>query len=144
MDEKETSVEEKMVKFKKLHNKVLYRSFGKVQIKQNSRTFKEIQDEGESAEEILINQRKEAEIEIEKLKAENHNKANRIWELKKKVVGGKKATNQATAIVDPETGKMVVSKHKIKEVTLKYCKDTLENNQLSYSAGTSQNSSTRK
>ena len=33
-------------------------------------------------------------------------------------------------IVNPSTGKLVISKQEIKEVTLKYCKDTLENNAI--------------
>ena len=41
---------------------------------------------------------------------------------------GKKATLETTAIVNPETGKFMVSRQEIKRVTLKYCKKTLENN----------------
>ena len=129
MGEVETSIEEKMDKFQRLHNKIKFRAFGKVQIKENGKAAEGTQDQkSESAEEMMNNQIKEAEIEIEKLKAEYPSRAGRVWELKKKIVVGKKATNQATAIVDPNTGKMVVSKQEIKEVTLKYCKDTLENN----------------
>ena len=131
MDEKETSIEEKMDKFQRLHDKIKFRAFGKVQIKENTRTEKQSPHEkNESAEEMFKNQSNEAEKEIEKLKTEYPSRAGRIWELKKKIVGGKKAKNQATAIVDPKTGKLVVSKHEIKEVTLKYCKDTLENNEV--------------
>ena len=56
-------------------------------------------------------------------------KAGNIWEIKKKILGGNKKKTQANAIIDPETGKLVVSKQKIKEVSLKYCKDTFTNNQ---------------
>ena len=34
----------------------------------------------------------------------------------------------ANAINDPKTGKLDVSNHKIKEISLNYCKDTLANN----------------
>ena len=37
MDEKETSIEEKMDKFQRLHDKIKFRAFGKVQIKENIR-----------------------------------------------------------------------------------------------------------
>ena len=42
---------------------------------------------------------------------------------------GKKAILEATAITNPETNKLVVSKHEIKIVTLSYCKKTLVNNE---------------
>ena len=42
-------------------------------------------------------------------------------------MGGKKSNNEATAVVNPINGKLVVSRKEIKEVVLKYCKETLEN-----------------
>ena len=48
---------------------------------------------------------------------------------KEKVLGKKKTNTQPNAILNPENNKLVVSKNEIKAVTLKYCKDTLENNQ---------------
>ena len=44
-------------------------------------------------------------------------------------MGGKKGTIQATAIVNPETGKLAVSKEEILKTTLKYCEKTLKNNE---------------
>ena len=41
-----------------------------------------------------------------------------MWEVRKKVVGGKKAVLEATAIVNPKTKKLVVQRNEIKEVTL--------------------------
>ena len=38
---------------------------------------------------------------------------------------------EATAIMNPKTKKLVVAKEKIKGVTLKYCKETLANNEPS-------------
>ena len=52
----------------------------------------------------------------------------RIWEIRKRVIGGKRKIIEQTAIVDPETGKVVGSRKKIKDVTLKYCKATLSKN----------------
>ena len=52
----------------------------------------------------------------------------RIWEIRKRVIGGERKSIEQTAIVDPETGKVVGSRKKIKEVTLKYCKATLRKN----------------
>ena len=44
------------------------------------------------------------------------------------MINGKKSNHEATAIVDPKNGKLVVSKNNIKSVSLDYCKATLANN----------------
>ena len=48
-----------------------------------------------------------------------------MWEIRKRVVGGKKAEQIATVSLDPKTGKLIVSRNKIKEVSLEYYKNTL-------------------
>ena len=48
--------------------------------------------------------------------------------MKDIVAGKKKAPAEAQAIKDPDTGELVVSNSKINEVTLKYCLNTLKNN----------------
>ena len=45
------------------------------------------------------------------------------------MIGDKKSKLVSSAIEDPKTGKLVVNANKIKEVTLKYCMDTLKNNE---------------
>ena len=55
-------------------------------------------------------------------------KVGKVWEIRKRIIGGKKSLLQATAVTDPVSGKLVVSKSKIKEITLKYCKATLTSN----------------
>ena len=35
---------------------------------------------------------------------------------------------EATAVVNPESGRLAVSKEEVLKITLKYCKDTLKNN----------------
>ena len=55
-------------------------------------------------------------------------KVGKIWELKKKIIGGKKALIENTAIKDPKSGKLAASKEQVKEITLNYCTDTLANN----------------
>ena len=64
--------------------------------------------------------------EIDKLQ---NGKVGKIWEVKKRIIGGKKALMQATAIVNPATGKISVSKEETIQATLKYCKETLLNNE---------------
>ena len=53
---------------------------------------------------------------------------------KKRVMGGKKSTIDSTAVINPKTGKLMVSRKDIKEVTLNYCIDTLANNEPEESA----------
>ena len=53
MDEKDTSIEEKMLKFERLHTKIKFRAFGKVQIKDKKRqTIVNHEDKKESAEAV--------------------------------------------------------------------------------------------
>ena len=52
-----------------------------------------------------------------------------MWEIKKLIVGGKKAAQENTSILNPKTGKLAVSKKEIRQVTLTYCKETLTNNE---------------
>ena len=51
-----------------------------------------------------------------------------MWEIRKKVIGGKKSKILPTSIMHPSTKKSVVNRKEIREVTLKYCIDTLTNN----------------
>ena len=66
--------------------------------------------------------------EIDQLR---NGKVGKIWEVKKRIIGGKKGNMQATAIINPETGRLAVTKKEILQATLKYCKDTLKNNEPS-------------
>ena len=128
IDEEGLTIDEKMNKVRKVDTKIMFSAFGKVQIK-TSHDDKVNGDE-ESAEEQLKEQEKLIEEEILKIKEDNKCKTSRIWDIRKKVLGGKKAKSEATAVVDPETNKLVVSKKEIQRVTLDYCKATLENNQI--------------
>ena len=72
---------------------------------------------------------KRAEEEMTEIYHLRNGRVGKIWEVKKRIIGGKKATLQATAIVNPETGKLSVSKNKTIQATLKYCKETLKHNE---------------
>ena len=52
-----------------------------------------------------------------------------MGDKKKKIMGGKKAVMEATAVVNPESGRLAVSKEEVLKITLKYCKDTLAKNE---------------
>ena len=66
---------------------------------------------------------------FDNIKKTKNGKAGQVWKVRKKVIGEKKGKILPTAIKDPETNKLVVNANKIKQVTLKYCMDTLRNNE---------------
>ena len=127
-----TNIEEKMTKFEKIHEKIKFKAFGKVTINGNKKEMnrKKIinSDNDDEAHELFEEQEKKAEHEIEEIKKMKLPKLGNVWEIRKRVMGGGKNI-EATAIIDPVTGKLVVSKHRIKQVSLAYCKATLANNQ---------------
>ena len=69
------------------------------------------------------------EEELNSIKKTKNGKAGQVWAVRKKVIGEKKTKILPTAITDPKTNKLVVNSNEIKEVTLKYCIDTLRNNE---------------
>ena len=52
-----------------------------------------------------------------------------LWQARKRILGDKKSII-STAIINPETNKMAVTVKEIKEVTLRYCTETLKNNKI--------------
>ena len=130
IDDKDISVETTKKEFDKVHNKIRLKAFGKVTIhkkeKEDSEENPDDKDykdatEEEKAEELFQEQKRRAAEEVEKIEASTHNKVGKVWEIKKLIVGGRKAAQEKTA-------KLAVSKKEIKQVTLTYCKETLANN----------------
>ena len=121
------------MKFEKIHDKIKHKSFGKVTISDRKRTIhteeKNAISQEAKAKELFELQKKKAEDAIEEIKKLKLSRVGNVWEVRKKVLGKKKTNTQPNAILNPESGILVVSKNEIKAVTLKYCKDTLENNQ---------------
>ena len=50
-----------------------------------------------------------------------------IFKLKEKIVGGKKVTQEAVTMKDPETGEIIVEREKLKEASVKYVSKLLTN-----------------
>ena len=131
--ELENTIEDKMKVFERIHDKIKHKSFGKVTIGNKKIQHDKDSDTGNETEEekaknIFEEEVSRADEEIEEIKKLKISKVGKIWEMKKKIVGGKKASMETTAIVDPENNKLVVSKKQIISVTLKYCQETLNNN----------------
>ena len=126
-----------MKKFEAVMNDIKFKAFGKVTINNNRPKQQEIdeipikekekRDEIE-AEELFEEQEKAVNEELEKIKACKNGKAGKIWNIRKKVLGGKDKNMVSKAITNPKNGKMTLNKKEIKEVTLKYCMETLSNN----------------
>ena len=112
----EDTIEEKWRKFNKIQEKKKNIEGDKVTVK-------------DKAKDIFEEEVKRANIEIEEIKKIKTSKAGMIWEIKKRIIGGKKASLETTSILNPETNKLAVSKNEIQRVTLNYCKNTLSNNE---------------
>ena len=131
------TIEEKMFKFNKVHEKIKFMAFGKITLGSKPKEEKTLNknkkkdDQEDEAKSLFEEEVKRTSEEIEELKKMKKSKVGTIWEIKKRIVGGKKANIEATAIVNPKDGKLAVTKKQIKAVTLNYCKETLTNNEPS-------------
>ena len=117
-----------------MHNDIKYKAFGKVTIgnrREQAEEEKDNEDDSDEkkAEEMLMDQQNIIQKELNIIKKTKNGKAGQVWAVRRKVIGEKKSKIIPNAIEDPETGKLVVNANKIKEVTLKYCMDTLKNNE---------------
>ena len=136
VEDKNISIEAAKKKFDQIHNHVKYKAFGKVTLgqKKKEKNYKEIECfDKEEREEIKAKKQYEeqvvrAEKEMKEIDKIVNGKVGKVWEIKKKIIGGKKAVMEATAVVNPESGRLAVSKEEVLKITLKYCKDTLNNN----------------
>ena len=119
ISDKETDIEEKIVKFENVHNKIKYKAFGKVSISKRRKESEPVDDDPvnmeEKAKQLYQEQEKRADDEIEEVKRKKLSRVGNVWEIRKRVIGGKKAHHEATAIVNPLNGKLVVSKKPNKE-----------------------------
>ena len=133
IDNKEKEIEEVMENMEQIQNKVKFRSFGKVSLGENKKKVGDIvtkqdkeETEEEKAKEILKLQIEDTEKQLDKIRNSKNGKVGMIYAAAKTVRGGKKDSIEATAVVDPESGKLMVSREEIKKVSLKYCLDTLK------------------
>ena len=67
------------------------------------------------AKDLFEEQEERASKENEEIKQMKISKVGKVWALRKRIVGGNKALIEATAITNPEDGKIVVSKDNIKK-----------------------------
>jgi len=127
----ELNIEEMSEAIEKVNNKIKFKAFGKVTIgvkKKDNKSTEQDKNKNEDAETILNEQVKRAKEEIDKMKSMQNGRVGKVWDVRKKILGEKKSTMEATAIKHPITNKLLVSKTEIKEATLDYCQKTLANN----------------
>ena len=132
--------------------KAKFKAFGKVKIRTNSKTNKDLQVlqkekanalerndarldedldqiEKKMAETLLSEQRKGFETELNMIKDMKYKKGKSasIFTLKSKIVGKKKMEQEATVIVNPDDRKEITEPAEIRKVSLEYCKKLLTN-----------------
>ena len=106
-----------------IETKVKFKAFGKTK---EATLKKQVERKHTNDEELLEQQGKAMEEEIMKVKGEAKDRVGRVYKMKKRMMGGKNAAQEPTAIRDPTNNELVVSGEMIKEITLKYCEDNLK------------------
>ena len=155
-DDQNMSSTEAFARIIKLQNIIKYKAFGKVKFKKvkPDKNVQKMYDERNKAiadinngildsealnsiddsiaKEIIATQRKELVSEIEcinKIK-ETKGKMGAIFEVKNKILGNKKKPErEATAVINFKTKELEVSPQKIREISLDYVSNLLENDQ---------------
>ena len=126
VDDENKTIEEKMEVFDKIDTKIKFKAFGKTTIGGRNKNKKVDENKLETDLEEQERKTKEEIDEIVKLKT---GRCNKVWEIRKRVVGKTKNKNENSAVINPETGKLAVTRSEIKAVALRHCKETLQNNE---------------
>ena len=85
---RKTNIDEKNKRFEKIHDKIRFKAFGKVTIRQRRIPKDELEVVGkDTVTELIKSQQKRAQSKIEDI--EKGGKVRKVWEIKKKVLGGK-------------------------------------------------------
>ena len=135
VEDKNLTIEKVMDKFETIHNRIKFKAFGKVTIGTNkSKVRRQEEDNDDETEEekarlMLEEQENIVDEELKNIREAKYGKAEKIWAIRKKVIGGEKADSLATAIDDPVNKHLVTNKTQIKDTILKYCIETLSNNE---------------
>ena len=122
LERNELSTEEVMQKVEAIEDKLKFEAFGKTKSKNEK---KRAGKKNKTDEEIVKEQAKYIEEEILKVKDDKKGKVGRVYEMKKRLCGGRKEAQEPVAVRNPDTGELVVATEEIKEVTLKYCEKNL-------------------
>ena len=80
------------------------------------------------AKSLLKKQNDQVEKEINDIKGMKHGNVVKVFKMVNKIKGSKGKIQEASALIDPITGDLIVDTKGIKEASLKYCLDNLKNN----------------
>ena len=131
-DDEEAEDDDVMHKIDKIQTKLKFSAFGKTKqktkraVKRDETVSKKT--ESEEAKELLARQSKLIEEQVKSVMEKANGRVTRVFKMKEIIAGKRKTTQEAQAIINPETEELVLSNSEIKKVTLKYCLKTLENN----------------
>ena len=88
-----TNIDEKYKRFEKIHDKIKFKAFGKVTIRQRRIPKDKLEVVGkDTATELLEAQQKRAQSKIEDIEKTKGGKVRKEWEIKKKFSGAKRPT----------------------------------------------------
>ena len=128
----------------RIDTKVKFKAFGKTKRKKkvfnksreekecrcrNEGSCKRCKTQEEKDDELLRKQSQRIEQKVEEIKGKKQGRAGNVFQMRKEIAGPKKAGQEATAIKDPKTGEMIVTKEDIKKATLQYCVENLRPNE---------------
>ena len=75
------------------------------------------EDQETSSRKLWEDQVSRVEEEMKEIDKLRNGKVGKIWEVKKRIIAGKKANMQATAMINPETQRLAVTKKEILQAT---------------------------
>jgi hypothetical protein len=132
VEDENIEITEVVGKVNKELDKIKYKCFGKTKVKvdkkEKAKKDKTGTDE-EEAEAMAAEQSEKVEKQISRITSSKLGRCGNVFKMKEVITGPKKSNQEAQAVKDPKTGRLVVEPEEIKKVTLEYCLETLKNNE---------------
>ena len=128
------NIEECMQRIEAENNKAKWAAFGKTRNTAGKKLTAKEKKPVENDDDILKEQNRKIEDEINEIKRASHGQLTRVFNMRKKISGGKKQGQEPSAIRDPETDELIVESSKIKATTRTYCISNLKDNKLDKNA----------
>ena len=123
-----------MKKVDGIQDRIKFISFGKTKVKKTvQKVIMDSNSEKKTTEavDIIKKQSERIEKEVEAIRQMKQGRCTQVFKMKEIIAGPKKAGQEAAAVKDPKTGKMVVNNGDIKKTCLKYSLDVLKKNEPS-------------
>jgi hypothetical protein len=141
VDDHDKPIDEVMENVMKVENKIKFAAFGKTRkqvgfkktkvANNNQSKCNQKNHTCKTTEEInvciLRRQSERMEKEILEVKQNQTGRVGKVFKMKAKVTGNKKSGTEPHAIIDPNSGDLLVTNKEIRDATLAYCVDNLRN-----------------